>query len=69
MVKKYTKEEKIMIREQYLKKYSNLPYVPRGCCCEITDLMEAAIKRGKPLKYNEYEERIKQHKERDGVIY
>lgn len=67
--KKYTPEERFQIREKYFETFDELPHIPRGCRCEITDLMEVAIERGEPLKFAEYESRIKPIKHKDGVVY
>ena len=67
--KKYTPEERLAIREKYFEKFLELPMIPRGCRCEITDLMEMAIERGEPLKFREYEHRIKALPYKEGVVY
>ena len=54
--KRYTPDEREQIEERYLEKFGNLP--PTPICFSISsilDLMEMAIDRGEPLKWEEYE--------------
>ena len=65
--KRYTPEEAERIEERYLEKFGDLP--PTPICFSrfaILDLMEKAIERGEPLKWEEYENRFHY---KEGVTY
>ena len=65
--KRYSPEERELIEELYLNKFGDLPPVP--ICfsrSSILDLMEKAIERGEPLKWEEYEKRFHY---KEGVTY
>lgn len=60
----YSLEEQEQITEQYLKIFGELPHMPIGFSMGlILDLMEEAIKRGSPLKWEEYEKRFHYRKD------
>ena len=59
MRKKYSHEEREIIINNYLKKFEELPPTPIGFGINsILDLMEQAVERGEPLKWDEYQNRF-----------
>ena len=63
----YSLEKQEQITEQYLEMFGELPRTPIGFSIGlILDLMEKAIERKVPLKWEEYENRFHYRK---GVTY
>ena len=62
--RRYSYEEKEQIVDKYRDKFGELPPTPIGFSVgPIIDLMEDAIKRDKPLKWEEYENRFHYRKD------
>lgn len=60
----YSPEQREKIENDYIEKFGKLP--PTPICFStspILDLMEEAIKRGEPLKWEEYEKRFHYRKD------
>lgn len=60
----YTPLQREKIESDYLKKFGRLPPTPIGFSrALILDLMEKAVERGTPLKWEEYEKRFHYRKD------